>query len=73
MHQTILLVYENVCRACNPGAGAKKELGEVWSDIPAIYVSETSRTVFEISKECWGGLEELREAKPHATPPGARA
>ena len=54
MHQTILLVYENVCRACNPGAGAKKELGEVRSDIPAIYVSETSRTVFEISKECWG-------------------
>ena len=36
------LVYENVCRACNPGAGTKKELGEVRSDIPTIYVDETS-------------------------------
>ena len=52
--KTILLVYENVCRACNPGAGAKKELGEVRSDIPTIfYVSETSRMVFERSKERW--------------------
>ena len=43
------MVYENICRRCNRGAEAKKELPEVVEG--SIYVGESSRTLFERSKE----------------------
>ena len=50
------LVYENVCGKCNPAAGEKKELREVRQDFPTLYVGETSRSIFERSREHWGAL-----------------
>ena len=51
------LVYENICIKCNPGATNKGELEQVKSDIPTIYVGETSRSIFERSKEHWEGAK----------------
>ena len=45
-----LVVYENVCEDCNPTAGAK-ELGRIREDIPSLYVGESSRTLYERSRE----------------------
>ena len=58
------LVYENVCGSCNPTAGEKKELREVRQDIPTLYVGETSRSIFERSREHWGALRS-RSDKSH--------
>ena len=55
------LVYENVCRKCNPGAGADKEMEEVKDDTPTLYVSESSRSVFERSREHWGAWRNNKE------------
>ena len=55
------LVYENVCKRCNPGADSKKELVDVKSDIPTLYVGETSRSVFERSKEHWKAWRSQKE------------
>ena len=55
------LVYENVCKRCNPGADSKKELVEVKNDVPTIYVGETSRSVFERSREHWGAWRSQKE------------
>ena len=48
------LLYENICGICNPKAGEDKELVEVNQDIPTLYVGETSRSIYERSKEHWG-------------------
>ena len=56
------LVYENVCGTCNPGAGTDKELVEVKSDVPTMYVGETSRSIFERSKEHWGAWRSRDDA-----------
>ena len=45
------VVYENVCKTCNEGAGEKKELATVKEG--SIYIGETSRSIFERSKEHW--------------------
>ena len=50
------LVYENVCLECHPGAVKKGELLVSDIDVPSIYVGETSRSIFERSKEHWEGL-----------------
>ena len=55
------LVYENVCQACNPGAGTDKELTEVRSDVPSLYVGETSRSVYERSREHWGAWRSRKD------------
>ena len=55
------LVYENVCGACNPGAEEDKELKEIRQDIPTLYVGETSRSVYERSKEHWGAWRSKSE------------
>ena len=55
------LVYENVCQVCNPGAGAEGELKEVRSDIPTIYVGESSRSIYERSKEHWAAVKSNKE------------
>ena len=47
------VLYENVCGLCNPKAGEDKELTGVRLDIPTLYVGESSRTIYERSKEHW--------------------
>ena len=49
------LVYENICTSCNPGATGKIEQEEIRVDIPTVYIGETSRSIFERSKEHWEG------------------
>ena len=44
------LVYENVCKDCNQGAGGKEEIVPNM-EIPSIYVGETSRTIQERGME----------------------
>ena len=51
------LVYENLCTVCNPGASKKGELGAVRTDIPTTYIGETSRSVYERSREHWEGAK----------------
>ena len=55
------IVYENVCLQCNPGADAKGELREVKDDTPTLYVGESSRTIFERSKEHWEAWRSRKE------------
>ena len=50
------LVYENLCVECNKGATEKGEEEQLRIDIPTIYVGETSRSIFERSKEHWDGV-----------------
>ena len=47
------VLYENVCNACNPGAKEKRPLKEVRTDVPSLYVGESSRSIFERSREHW--------------------
>ena len=47
------VIYENICRKCNPGAGGKKELEVVESSFPTTYVGETSRSIVERTREHW--------------------
>ena len=61
------LVSENVCQACNPGAGTAKELTEVRSDVPSLYVGETSRSVYERSREHWGAWRSRKDDSSYTT------
>ena len=47
----VSVVYENLCQACNEGAAGKKELKVVKDG--SIYVGESSRSIFERSREHW--------------------
>ena len=49
------LVYENTCLRCNQGAGGKKELQDVRTDIPTVYIGETSHSLQERGAQHWGG------------------
>ena len=53
------LVYENICVGCNPGATRKGEQEDVRSDIPTVYIGETSRSIYERSKEHWEGVKKM--------------
>ena len=68
------LVYENVCVRCNPGTGKKGELDKIKDDTPTLYIGETSRIVYERSKEHWGawrsGKKELHIRKHQETDHG---
>ena len=55
------LVYENVCKSCNTGASEKKEQPQFRSDIPTVYVGETSRSLFERTREHWGAWQSKKE------------
>ena len=55
------VLYENVCEQCNPGAGKEKELTAVKQDIPTLYVGETSRSIFERSREHWSDWRSAKE------------
>ena len=43
------------CVACNPGARGKGEQEPFKTDIPTVYVGETSRSIYERSREHWEG------------------
>ena len=47
------VLYENICGTCNPGAVKGGNMEEVRSDVPTLYVGETSRTIYERSREHW--------------------
>ena len=49
------LVYENICVDCNPGATGRGELEQVRVDVPTVYIGETSRSIYERSREHWEG------------------
>ena len=55
------LVYENLCIRCNPGATGKMEPEDIRIDIPTVYIGETSRSIFERSKEHWEGANKGSE------------
>ena len=40
---------------CNPGASGSREQEDLRGDIPTVYIGETSRSIFERSKEHWEG------------------
>ena len=63
MH-TESVVYENVCVKCNPGAREPGELKEIRSDVPSVYVGETSRSIQERSLEHWASFRS-KNAKSH--------
>ena len=44
-------MYENICLRCNPGAAKKGEQTETRTVIPTTYVVETSRSIYERSRE----------------------
>ena len=58
------LVYENICLACNPGASKKGELMEVKEGAPTLYIGETSRSIYERSREHWEGARR-KDPKNH--------
>ena len=49
------IVYENICSVCNPGATKEGELVDVKEGAPSVYVGESSRSIFERSREHWEG------------------
>ena len=55
------MIYENICRSCNKGAGEKKEPKELRADVPSLYVGETSRSLYERSREHWKQWESKDE------------
>ena len=55
------VVYENICRKCNPGAGSSGELKEVNEEVPSLYVGETSRSIKERAAEHWQAFRSKRE------------
>ena len=63
------LVYENICRRCNEGAGGKKELPVVKEG--SIYIGESSRTLHERSKEHQKDWETKKEKSHIAKHQGA--
>ena len=48
------IVYENFCVRCNPSAKGKEEVKELNSEVPSIYVGESSRSLMERTREHWG-------------------
>ena len=49
------LVFENICVGCNPGATSKGDPREIRTDTPTTYIGESSRSIYERSKEHWEG------------------
>ena len=56
------ILYENICHACNPAARSKEPVGEVRSDVPTLYVGESSRSIYERSKEHWSDWRNKRSS-----------
>ena len=49
------VVYENICKTCNPSAGDKKAPLELNKEVPSVYVGESSRSLQERLVEHWRG------------------
>ena len=58
------MVYENICTICNPDAKKKGPLKEAKKEIPSLYVGETSRSIYERSREHWSDWRR-KEDKSH--------
>ena len=54
-------MYKNICLRCHPGGGAKKESLDNQVLTPAVYIGETSRSLFERGREHWKAFHEKRE------------
>ena len=48
------IVYESICKPCNPNCIKKGELKRYEGDTPSLYVGETSRSIQERALEHWG-------------------
>ena len=66
------LIYENICRKCNPGAGSKGEVRIEDKEHPSVYVGETSRSVEE-EQRILGREQEKPQRQPHAETPDSGA
>ena len=53
-----------MCQVCNPGAGGRRELREINTNIPTAYVGETSRSIWERTKEHWSSYRS-RDSDSH--------
>ena len=58
------MVYENICVDCNPAATSKGAVEEVRTEVPTVYIGESSRSLYERSKEHWEGARK-RNPKNH--------
>ena len=47
------LTYKNICLRCHPGGGEKKEKLDDKVEVPAVYIGETSRSLYERGREHW--------------------
>ena len=47
------VIYENICKSWNKGAGDKNEPKELRADVPSLYIGESSRSLYERSREHW--------------------
>ena len=48
------VVYESMCKTCNPSFAKKGDLETQESEQPSLYVGETSRSIQERAQEHWG-------------------
>ena len=55
------VLYENICKICNPGVMAAKEKLSPPLTNPSIYVGETARSIMERGADHWKGYREQRE------------
>ena len=60
----VSVLYENICKDCNPGAGGKGDIKIKTGDTPSIYVGESSRSLQERGKEHQGDYK-ARSEKSH--------
>ena len=56
-------MYENICVKYNAGAGSKDEVKSLDTEVPSLYVGETSRTIQERAKEHWADYRGGEKAK----------
>ena len=58
------IMYESICTKCNPGAKEPGPLKKPESEVPSIYVGESSRSIFERAGEHWKAYEK-RDTDSH--------
>ena len=55
------ITYQNICLVCHPGGGEKKAKLNMECEVPAVYLGESARSLYERGKEHWQGFRERRE------------
>ena len=55
------VLYENICKLCNPGVENKTTKLSPPQNIPSIYVGESARSLQERGADHWRGFKEKRE------------